>query len=252
MPDTPISQDQLYDPILAHVRPAPLILKPDDDPRRRTRESPRASVHANHPVLLRRRREESSRWRRADSAPADESRRVSDRRHHDYGCRRDPVMGHCARGGGVLRQSPVPRVPRGRGRRDTRRRRRRDVLYRGSAGAGEAVVRRHLSDHRHPRDARADAVEQLQGSVPVAALQCRRRAALRLHPQPLRRDAGYRRRAGAVHSGGARARREREHSVGHADAAEPPERQGPVAGALSQRRERGRHGAHARASPAAP
>ena len=30
MPDTPISQDQLYDPILDHVRPAPLILKPDD------------------------------------------------------------------------------------------------------------------------------------------------------------------------------------------------------------------------------
>jgi magnesium transporter len=30
MPDTPISQDQLYDPILAHCRPAPLILKPDD------------------------------------------------------------------------------------------------------------------------------------------------------------------------------------------------------------------------------
>jgi magnesium transporter len=29
MPDTPISQDRLYDPILAHVRPAPLILKPD-------------------------------------------------------------------------------------------------------------------------------------------------------------------------------------------------------------------------------
>jgi magnesium transporter len=30
MPDTPINQDQLYDPILNHVRPAPLILKPDD------------------------------------------------------------------------------------------------------------------------------------------------------------------------------------------------------------------------------
>ena len=30
MPETPISQDQLYDPILDHVRPAPLILKPDD------------------------------------------------------------------------------------------------------------------------------------------------------------------------------------------------------------------------------
>src|SRR4029450_10032271 len=30
MPDMPISQDQLYDPILAHCRPAPLILKPHD------------------------------------------------------------------------------------------------------------------------------------------------------------------------------------------------------------------------------
>jgi magnesium transporter len=30
MPDTPITQDQLYDPIVAHVRPAPLILRPDD------------------------------------------------------------------------------------------------------------------------------------------------------------------------------------------------------------------------------
>jgi magnesium transporter len=30
MPDTPINQDQLYDPILNHVRPAPLILNPDD------------------------------------------------------------------------------------------------------------------------------------------------------------------------------------------------------------------------------
>jgi magnesium transporter len=30
MPDTPIAQDQLYDPIVNHVRPAPLILRPDD------------------------------------------------------------------------------------------------------------------------------------------------------------------------------------------------------------------------------
>lgn len=30
MPDTPITQDELYDPILNHVRPAPLILRPDD------------------------------------------------------------------------------------------------------------------------------------------------------------------------------------------------------------------------------
>jgi magnesium transporter len=30
MPDTPITQDQLYEPIVNHVRPAPLILTPDD------------------------------------------------------------------------------------------------------------------------------------------------------------------------------------------------------------------------------
>jgi magnesium transporter len=30
MPDTPITQDELYDPILNHVRAAPLILKPDE------------------------------------------------------------------------------------------------------------------------------------------------------------------------------------------------------------------------------
>ena len=30
MPDTPIAQDQLYDPIINHVRPAPLILRPED------------------------------------------------------------------------------------------------------------------------------------------------------------------------------------------------------------------------------
>ena len=29
MPDTPITQDQLYEPIVSHVRPAPLILNPD-------------------------------------------------------------------------------------------------------------------------------------------------------------------------------------------------------------------------------
>lgn len=29
MPDTPITQDQLYEPIVTHVRPAPLILNPD-------------------------------------------------------------------------------------------------------------------------------------------------------------------------------------------------------------------------------
>ena len=30
MPDTPITQEQLYDPIINHVRPAPLILRPED------------------------------------------------------------------------------------------------------------------------------------------------------------------------------------------------------------------------------
>jgi magnesium transporter len=30
MPDAPITQEQLYDPIVNHVRPAPLILNPDD------------------------------------------------------------------------------------------------------------------------------------------------------------------------------------------------------------------------------
>ena len=124
----------------------------------------------------------------------------------------------------ILRHAEVSRVPG-----DSRRRHAggcggQGCLHRRHHRGGARDLRRDLSAAGRARHRDGDAVDGVSRPLSLAALEHQRRPDVRLHRQPVRVDAAADRRAVAVHSDRARARRKRQHAVGHAHAAAPVER----------------------------
>ena len=217
----PITPAQLHDPIANFVQPAGLILHPDDTVATaldKARQLPSTNIILYCYVV-----DGEERLvgvvpiRRLLTTPPEA--RVDSMMIHDVVA--VPSWATVLVAAEVLRESPLPGLPRRRTRRAPGGHRRRQSLHRRRPRARAAVLRGNLPDHRRPRHRGPHGVDELSRSVSVAALQRRGRTPLRGAGQPLRTPARRPRGARAFHSRRSRTRRERQHPVGDAHAAEP-------------------------------